>query len=51
MNNKKYFPDYVKNALSLSDIAKFIIDLLSNSDSGKVYVMKKGKTPYEGYHG
>lgn len=50
---KKYFPQYIHEAISPEDIAKFAVYLCSseaNSITGKVFVIKKGKEPYEGYH-
>lgn len=50
---KKYFPQYIPEAVEPEEIAKFVVYLCSDeaSDiSGKVFVVKKGKEPYEGYH-
>ena len=50
---KKYFPQYMQEAIEPSEIAKQIVYLCSdkaNSVTGKVFVMKKGKEPFEGYH-
>lgn len=49
---KKYFPQYMDEAIDPSEIAKQA-GLLCSEESkvtGKVFVMKKGKEPYEGYH-
>lgn len=48
----KYFPQYMDDAIEPSEIAKQAISLCSgeNKTTGKVFVMKKGKEPYEGYH-
>jgi len=49
---KKYFPQYIKDAISPQEIAEYAVYLASNKfeDTGKVFVMKKDKKPYEGYH-
>lgn len=50
---KKYFPQYIPEAIEPDEIAKFAVYLCSDkaSDiSGKVFVLKRGKEPYEGYH-
>lgn len=50
---KKYFPQYIKDAIDPGEIGKFVCKLCSdssNSVTGKVYVLKKDKEPYAGYH-
>ena len=50
---KKYFPQYIGEAIEPTTIAKYAVYLCSgeaNGITGKVFVMKKGKEPYEGYH-
>lgn len=50
---KKYFSQYIGEAIDPGEIAKHAAYLCSeeaNSITGKVFVMKKGKEPYEGYH-
>ena len=48
---KKYFPQYIKDAINPQEIAKFAVYLCSKDNiTGKVFVMKKGKKPYVGYH-
>lgn len=49
---KKYFPQYLQDAIAPEEIAKQVVLLCSNKPSvtGKVLVMKKGKKPYEGFH-
>ena len=50
---KKYFPQYIGEAIDPSEIGKYAVFLCSEEASGitgKVFVMKKGKEPYEGYH-
>lgn len=50
---KKYFPQYVKEAISPKEIAKKTVYLCSkeaDNITGSVIVMKKGRKPVEGYH-
>ncbi|MEK7550818.1 MAG: SDR family oxidoreductase [Patescibacteria group bacterium] len=50
---KKYFPQYFPDAIEPVEIAKFAVYLCSpeaGDISGKVFVLKKGEEPYEGYH-
>jgi len=50
---KKYFPQYIEEAIEPEEIGKFAVYLCSGEASGitgKVFVMKKGKEPFEGYH-
>ena len=50
---KKYFPQYIGEAIDPKEIGKCAIYLCSeeaNGITGKVFVLKKGKEPYEGYH-
>ena len=50
---KKYFPQYIKEAISPKEIAKKTVYLCSkkaDNITGSVIVMKKGKKPVEGYH-
>lgn len=49
---KKYFPQYMDEAIEPGQIAKQAALLCSDESivTGKVFVMKKGKEPYEGYH-
>lgn len=50
---KKYFPQYAGEAIEPSEIGKYAAFLCSkeaSSITGKVFVLKKGKEPYEGYH-
>jgi NAD(P)-dependent dehydrogenase (short-subunit alcohol dehydrogenase family) len=50
---QKYFPQYMDEAIDPEEIAKEAVFLCSqeaSSMTGKVFVMKKGKTPYEGFH-
>lgn len=50
---KKYFPQYINDAIDPEKIAKYAVYLCSseaNKITGKVFVIKKNKIPYEGYH-
>ena len=50
---KKYFPQYIKEAISPEKIANYATFLCSekaNTITGQIFVMKKGKEPYKGYH-
>lgn len=50
---RKYFPQYINEAIEPEEIAKCAVYLCSSKAdkiTGKVFVMKKDKTPYEGYH-
>src|SRR3989344_8879160 len=47
---KKYFPQYLPDAISPDNIAKFAVHLCSletKNITGKVFVLKKDKEPYE----
>lgn len=48
----KYFPQYLDEAISPEKIAEKIIELCreDNTTTGKVFVMKQGKEPIEGFH-
>lgn len=50
---KKYFSQYVPKAIKPEEIGKYAVYLCSsdsNEVTGKVFVMKKGQKPFEGYH-
>lgn len=50
---KKYFPQYTEDAIEPKEIGKYAVYLCSDEAydvTGKVFVMKKGQKPYEGYH-
>ncbi len=50
---KKYFPQYIHDAIDPDEIAKFAVYLCSSEAddiTGKVFVLKKGEKPVEGYH-
>lgn len=49
----KYFPQYMDEAIDPKEIAEYAAYLCSaeaNKITGKVFVLKKGQKPYEGYH-
>ena len=50
---KKYFPQYIKDAIDPNEIAKFVIHLCSqeaDNITGKVFVLKKNQKPFEHFH-
>ena len=50
---RKYFPQYIQNAINPKEIAKFAVYLCSKEAkniTGKIFVLKKGKEPFEGFH-
>ncbi|OGK15562.1 hypothetical protein A2774_06085 [Candidatus Roizmanbacteria bacterium RIFCSPHIGHO2_01_FULL_39_12c] len=50
---KKYFPQYIKEAIDPKEVAKFAIYLCSNKANnitGKVFVLKKNRKPFERFH-
>lgn len=47
---QKHFPEYVDEAVEPSVIAELALKLTKTKDTGKFYVVKKGKDVYEGYH-
>jgi 3-oxoacyl-[acyl-carrier protein] reductase len=50
---QKYFPQYMDEAIEPDKIGEYAVHLCSDEAkeiTGKVFVMKKGKEPYEGYH-
>lgn len=49
---KKYFPQYMNDAITPEEIAQKAVRLCSDESgvTGKVFVMKKGEEPYEGFH-
>ena len=49
----KYFPQYINDANDPKEIAKFASYLCSEETTninGKIFVIKKNKKPYEGFH-
>lgn len=50
---KKYFPQYIKDALDPKEVASFVAELCLDKVSdanGKVFVLKKGQEPVERFH-
>lgn len=50
---KKYFPEYIPDAIDPKEIAKFAVYLCSEEAkdvNGKIFVLKKGKEPFEAFH-
>lgn len=50
---KKYFPQYIQEAIEPEKIAEYAAYLCSseaNNITGEVFVMKKGKKPYKAFH-
>ncbi len=49
---KKYFPEYIANAVDPEEIGKYAAYLCSSESqaTGKVFVIKKNQKPFEGYH-
>lgn len=49
---KKYFPQYAKDALAPEKIAEFVVNLATDDlTTGKIFVMQKGKEPFDNFHG
>lgn len=49
---KKFFPQYMNEALDPNVIGEFVIQLVTspNPPTGKVFVLKKDTAPYEAFH-
>jgi len=50
---KKYFSQYINDAIDPKKIAKFAVYLCSHEAkyiTGKIFVLKKGKEPFESFH-
>lgn len=47
---QKYFPQYVKNAISPKEISDFILQLCSGNKTGKIFVIKKGQKMFKKFH-
>lgn len=50
---RKYFPQYIDDAIEPREIAKFAVYLCSEEAkgiTGKIFVLKKGKEPFEAFH-
>lgn len=48
----KFFPEYIKDSIDPLVIAKQFVELSNpaNMTTGKIIVMKKGQSPFEGFH-
>ena len=47
---KKYFPQYIKDAITPETVAQFVVDLCQKNTTGKVFVLKKDKKPFTSFH-
>ena len=47
---KKYFPQYINEAIAPEKVAQFIVDLCQKDITGKVFVLKKDKKPFTSFH-
>jgi len=49
---KHYFPQYIPDAIDPVEIAKFAVKLCTDSNitTGKIFVLKKDKEPFESFH-
>ncbi|MDP2720698.1 MAG: SDR family oxidoreductase [bacterium] len=47
---KKYYPQYIEDSIAPEEIAKFVAKLYSQGTTGKIFVIKKNKTPFVGFH-
>lgn len=50
---KKFYPQYIKDAISPKEIAKFVVKLCSkkmDGITGKVFILKKDRKPFEHFH-
>lgn len=47
---KKYFSQYLEEAIKPEEIAAYAVYLCESNLSGKVFVLKKNKEPFEGFH-
>ena len=47
---KKYFPQYINEAIAPEKIAQFVVDLCQKDITGKVFVLKKDQEPFESFH-
>lgn len=47
---KKYFPQYIKDSLDPKEIAKLFIKIIESKETGKIWVVKKGKEITKGFH-
>jgi len=47
---KKYFPQYINEAISPEKVAQFVVDLCQKNTTGEVFVFKKDKKPFVAFH-
>lgn len=47
---KKFFPQYLDEAIAPETIAQFIVDLCQKDITGQVFVLKKDKEPFTAFH-
>ncbi|MFA6007257.1 MAG: SDR family oxidoreductase [Candidatus Shapirobacteria bacterium] len=47
---KKFFPQYIDESIDPKEIAKQFIKIINSEETGKVFVVKKGKNNAEGFH-
>ncbi len=49
---KKFFPEYAADAMDPKRVGEFVVKLCSTQSqvTGKIFVFKKDKDPYEGFH-
>jgi NAD(P)-dependent dehydrogenase (short-subunit alcohol dehydrogenase family) len=47
---RKFYPQYIKDSINPEEIAKFVTKLCSEETTGKGFVLKKDKEPFEGFH-
>ncbi|MFH0943078.1 MAG: SDR family oxidoreductase [Candidatus Beckwithbacteria bacterium] len=47
---KKFFPQYLNEAIDPKIVAKFLVDLCQKDITGKVFVLKKDKQPFTSFH-
>ncbi len=47
---KKYFPQYIQDAIDPSLVADRVVHILKQNITGEVIVVKKNKKPFKGFH-
>lgn len=47
---KKFFPQYINEAIDPKEIAEFAVDLCRKKMTGKIFVLKKNQQPFESFH-
>lgn len=47
---KKFFPQYLDEAIDPKTVTNFIVDLCQQDVTGKVFVLKKDKEPFTSFH-